>query len=58
MITTVEKWHELVESRDAGGLDSLLADDVIFYSPVVHTPQVGKAVTAVYLTAALHVFGN
>lgn len=58
MITTVEKWHELVKSRDAGGLDSLLANDVIFYSPVVHTPQVGKAVTTVYLTAALHVFGN
>ena len=36
----------------------LLADDVVFHSPVVHTPQVGKAITARYLTAAFHVFFN
>jgi SnoaL-like domain len=58
IITTVEKWHELVKSRDAGGLDSLLADDIIFYSPVVHTPQVGKAITRMYLSAAFNVFSN
>lgn len=51
-------WHHLVESRDASGLDALLADEVVFYSPVVHTPQVGKAVTARYLTAALHLLSN
>src|SRR4051812_15034507 len=49
-------WHDLVRSRDAAGLDSLLADDVVFHSPVVHTPQVGKAITARYLAAAFHVF--
>ncbi len=54
----VEKWHEIVRTRDVGLLDALLADDVVFYSPVVHTPQVGKAVTAMCLAAALHVFGN
>ncbi|MGB7209430.1 MAG: nuclear transport factor 2 family protein, partial [Pyrinomonadaceae bacterium] len=58
MITTVEKWHELVKSRNARGLDSLLADDIIFYSPVVYTPQVGKAIAIKYLTAAFHVFFN
>ncbi len=52
------RWHRLVESRDARGLDALLADSVVFHSPVVHTPQVGKAITARYLLAALHVFGN
>ncbi len=55
---SVEKWHEVVRTRDAGLLDALLADDVVFYSPVVHTPQVGKAITAMYLAAAMHVFGN
>lgn len=55
-ISTVAAWHEVVRSRNAGGLDSLLADDVVFHSPVVHTPQVGKAITRRYLSAALQVF--
>lgn len=54
----VEEWHEIVRTRDASGLGELLADDVVFYSPVVHTPQVGKAITTMYLAAAVHVFGN
>jgi hypothetical protein len=40
------------------GLDALLADEAVFYSPVVHTPQVGKAITKKYLTAAFQVFFN
>jgi hypothetical protein len=51
-------WHRILESRDARALDALLADDVVFHSPVVHTPQVGKAITTRYLAAALKVFGN
>lgn len=54
----VKSWHEIVRTRDVALLDELLADDVVFYSPVVHTPQVGKAITAMYLKAAMHVFGN
>ncbi len=54
----IEKWHSIVRKRDQSGLNELLDDDVVFYSPVVHTPQHGKAVTTAYLTAALHVFGN
>ncbi len=52
----IDTWHHLVQSRDISGLDALLAEDVVFHSPVVHTPQVGKAITAAYLTAAFHVF--
>lgn len=55
---TLTKWHHIVRTRDASGLGELLSDDVVFYSPVVHTPQVGKATTTMYLTAAMHVFGN
>jgi ketosteroid isomerase-like protein len=55
---TVAAWHKLLETKDAAGLDNILADDVVFYSPVVHTPQVGKAITTLYLTAALYVFAN
>ena len=55
---TLETWHELVKTRNVKGLDSLLADRVVFHSPVVHTPQVGKAVTVQYLSAAFRVFFN
>ncbi|MBK9154482.1 MAG: nuclear transport factor 2 family protein [Chloracidobacterium sp.] len=54
----LRSWHDIVRTRDAGGLDELLADDVVFYSPVVHTPQVGKVISTMYLSAAVHVFGN
>jgi len=55
---TLATWHDLVKTRNAKGLDALLADGVVFHSPVVHTPQVGKAVTAQYLSAAFRVFFN
>lgn len=54
----ISSWHEIVRTRDASGLGELLADDVVFYSPVVHTPQNGKMITSMYLTAAVQVFGN
>lgn len=52
----LRRWHRLVEGRDSDGLDALLAEEVVFHSPVVHTPQVGKPVAKRYLTAAFHVF--
>ena len=54
----IKTWHDIVEKRDAQGLDALLADEAVFHSPVVHTPQVGKSITKKYLTAAFHVFFN
>jgi hypothetical protein len=39
-------------------LDSLIAEDCVFYSPIVHTPQEGKALTMMYLTAATEVLGG
>lgn len=57
-IDTLAAWHDLVRRRSADGLDSLLADEVVFHSPIVHTPQVGKALTTMYLTAALQVIAN
>ena len=58
MIDTISTWHQLVKQRDESGLDHLLSDDVVFYSPVVHTPQPGKKITSLYLSAAFHVFIN
>ena len=57
-IDTIAIWHKLVANQDSGGLDALLADNAVFHSPVVHSPQVGKALTRAYLTAAFHVFSN
>lgn len=54
----IENWHKALKGRDASALDTLLADDVVFQSPVVHTPQLGKEITKLYLTAAMHVLGN
>ncbi len=58
MKANVEKWHEIIISRDLEKLNDILSEDVVFYSPVVHTPQVGKKVTLLYLSAALHVLTN
>jgi len=52
----VEAWHELVGTDNPGLLDELLDEDVVFHSPVVHTPQRGKQITKLYLTAASQVF--
>jgi hypothetical protein len=54
----IARWHEIVAARSVAGLDDLLAEDVIFQSPAVHTPQVGRAITLRYLTAALQVLNS
>jgi hypothetical protein len=48
----------MVRAHDPSGLDTLLADDAVFYSPIVHAPQRGRELTTMYLTAAFHVFFN
>jgi hypothetical protein len=55
---TIERWHACLQGDFASGLDALLADDVVFYSPIVFTPQRGKALTKLYLTAAYGTFGG
>jgi len=55
---TVAAWNKLLETKDAAGLDDILADNVVFHSPIVHTPQEGEPITKLYLTAALYVFNN
>jgi hypothetical protein len=52
---TIARWHAVLESRDPAALADLIAEDAVFSSPIVHTPQRGKALTVLYLTAAFHV---
>ena len=57
-MANIDAWHAVVKSRDNQALSDLIADDAVFHSPLVHTPQAGKALTTAYLTAALHVLAN
>jgi hypothetical protein len=54
----LETWHRLVRTQDPSGLSTLLAEDAVFYSPVVHTAQRGRKLAASYLGAAFRVFFN
>ena len=55
---TIANWHALLRGEFPGGLDELLADDVVFFSPIVFTPQRGKEVTKLYLNAAAATFNG
>ena len=54
----IDTWHRLIEEKNAAGLDDILADDAVFHSPVVHTPQEGKQLAKLYLSAAIMVLGS
>ena len=54
----LEKWHQIVQLRDMSLLDELLADEVVFYSPVLWSPQEGKLLTMMYLSAAAEIIGG
>jgi SnoaL-like domain len=55
-VDPIATWHQLVRDADPSGLPPLFDEDVVFFSPVVHTPQRGKKLTLQYLTAAFQVF--
>ena len=60
-MNAIEKWHDIMKgdsSEAPNKLDDLLHDDVVFYSPVVYTPQRGKEITKLYLSAASGVFST
>ena len=54
---SLARWHAVVGTRDAAGLPALIAEDAVFRSPAVHTPQVGRDAVVGYLTAAFTVLG-
>ena len=56
--TTIARWHELVAANDLSHIEELLADDAEFASPAVFKPQIGKALVAKYLRAAMAVLNN
>lgn len=52
------RWHEAIETQNTKLLSDLLADDIVFFSPVVHKPQKGKAISFLYLSAAFTVLAG
>ena len=55
---TLQLWHEILAERNPARLDEILAEDCVFLSPVVHTPQEGRELTRFYLTGAMNVFNE
>jgi len=55
----IDAWHQVIASgSEPTQLAAILHDDAVFHSPVVHTPQRGKAIVMAYLTAAGQTLGN
>lgn len=58
MVSPLARWYQIVQDKNPNGLGSLLSEKIVFFSPVAHTPQVGKEITTKFLTAAFRVFFN
>ena len=56
ILGVIDRWKEHMAGHAPNALDELLDDNVVFYSPVVFTPQVGKDITKLYLSAASATF--
>jgi hypothetical protein len=55
----VAAWHAYMDSdADPALLAAMVADDAVFHSPVVHSPQEGKAKVMLYLLSAAKVLGG
>lgn len=57
-MTALTGWREYVQTRDEATLRNLLHPDVVFESPIVHTPQRGREITFKYLASAVRVLGG
>jgi ketosteroid isomerase-like protein len=55
----LKKWHEVIDGgSDPAALASIMREDAVFHSPVVHTPQEGRPIVVAYLSAAGKTLGN
>ncbi len=57
-MTPLDRWHAYIKSQDHAALLDMLHPDVVFESPVVHTPQRGRDITYKYLASADKVLGG
>ena len=54
----VNKWKSIIENGNSKKLESIIDNNAVFFSPVVHTPQKGKKLVLKYLSAAVDIFKN
>lgn len=57
-MNTLETWHQIIKEMNPGRLDEVLAENCVFYSPIVHTPQVGRDLTKFYITGVMMVLND
>ena len=55
-MSSTHPFRKAVEERDEAGIAAMLADNVVFTSPVAFKPYVGKPITAAILRGVLRVF--
>ena len=48
----MDRWFLHLRGQLDGGLDAILHEDCVFYSPVVFSPQRGREISKLYLSAA------
>lgn len=54
-MSNLERWHEVVDKGDLNLLETLLAKDVVFHSPILFKPKKGRKLTSIFLKAAFEV---
>ncbi len=55
---SIARWHEMLANRDMSILNELLADDIVFRSPVAFNPYPGKPVVFFILINVIQIFEN
>ncbi len=58
MNSNLETWHDIIFNQNKAKLAAIFAEEVVFYSPIVHKPQTGKQLTFMYLSAAFEILFN
>ena len=57
--TGLARWHDVIEGGSSPtDLATIIREDAVFHSPVVHTPQEGRDIVVAYLSAAGQTLGN
>lgn len=55
---SIKRWHQMLQTRDMSILNELLAEDIVFRSPVAFNPYSGKQVVFFILSNVIQIFEN